>query len=144
MDVNPARFLVDSRYRHEVAIPRLRAALDRAWSGLATEVRESFRALGLVLVAAEGRALTLEEKGQIKRQLQDVVKAIPMLGVFLLPGGMILLPVLLKVLPFDLRLSGFREPVDAPLLDTETVASPAPPSVDDSGRHSDAAPENPE
>jgi hypothetical protein len=44
----------------------------------------------------------------MREQLVDVAKTVPSLAVFALPGGFILLPVVLKLLPFDLRPSSFR------------------------------------
>ena len=108
-DISTSRFLTDRSYREKKALPSLRRALKRSWNGMAREGRESFQALGHILSAADGRSLTSEEKDQVVHQLQDLAKAIPMLAVFMLPGGMLLLPLLLKVLPFDLRLSAFRE-----------------------------------
>ncbi len=103
------RFLIDSNYREKEGIPALKQAMSRAWKGMAQETRETFRAMGQLIAMADGRKLASEEKAQLKEQLSDLVKAAPMLTVFMLPGGLILLPILLKVLPFDLRLSGFKD-----------------------------------
>ncbi|MCA8962856.1 MAG: hypothetical protein KDC38_20170 [Planctomycetes bacterium] len=103
------RFITDSRYRETEGLPALRAEFARAWRGMATETRESFRAVGHLAAVANGRTLTDAERGELKLQLQDLAKAVPMLAVFLLPGGMLLLPLLCKILPFDLTLSGFRD-----------------------------------
>lgn len=43
--------------------------------------------------------LTTEEKDQIKNQLLDIFKSIPALAIFLLPGGIILLPIAIKYIP---------------------------------------------
>lgn len=52
--------------------------------------------------------LTLDEKEKVKTQFMDIVKSMPALAIFLLPGGAILLPLILKVLP-DLIPSAFRD-----------------------------------
>lgn len=52
--------------------------------------------------------LTPEEKEKIKIQLLDICKAIPSLAVFLLPGGALLLPLLIKLIP-DILPSAFKE-----------------------------------
>jgi hypothetical protein len=38
----------------------------------------------------------------------DVLKSVPSIGIFLLPGGAILLPLILKIVP-DLMPSAFKE-----------------------------------
>jgi hypothetical protein len=44
----------------------------------------------------------------------DVARSIPALAIFALPGGGILLPVLIKVLPFNILPSSFQdEPVSS-------------------------------
>lgn len=45
------------------------------------------------------RDLTAEEKTKVKEQLLDICKTIPSLTIFLLPGGTILLPLLVKFIP---------------------------------------------
>lgn len=52
--------------------------------------------------------LTEEEKQKVKSQLIDVFKSVPALAIFLLPGGMILLPLVAKLLP-DIMPTAFRE-----------------------------------
>ncbi|MEM7260746.1 MAG: LETM1 domain-containing protein [Planctomycetota bacterium] len=103
------RFLLDRSYREREGLPLLRASVTKAWRSMATETRESFQAVGHLASVAEGRGLNATERKQLQDQLQDLAKAVPMLAIFLLPGGMILLPILLKILPFDLRLSGFKD-----------------------------------
>jgi hypothetical protein len=43
--------------------------------------------------------LTDEEWQRLKDQLLDVFKSIPALAIFLLPGGMLLLPLVVKLIP---------------------------------------------
>lgn len=43
--------------------------------------------------------LNTEEKNKVKEQLLDVCKTIPSLTIFLLPGGSLLLPLLVKFIP---------------------------------------------
>ena len=40
-----------------------------------------------------------DEKSKVKEQLLDICKTIPSLTIFLLPGGAILLPLLVKLIP---------------------------------------------
>ena len=43
--------------------------------------------------------LSFEEKKKVKKQLLDICKSIPSLTIFLLPGGGLLLPILIKFIP---------------------------------------------
>jgi len=52
--------------------------------------------------AAGGATLTADEKRKVKEQLLDLAKAVPALAIFAAPGGMLLLPLLAKLLPFSL------------------------------------------
>ena len=52
--------------------------------------------------------LSKDEKKKVKKQLLDVCKTIPSLTIFLLPGGGLLLPILIKFIP-QLLPSAFNE-----------------------------------
>ena len=52
--------------------------------------------------------LSFEEKKKVKKQLLDICKTIPSLTIFLLPGGGLLLPILIKFIP-QLLPSAFNE-----------------------------------
>jgi len=54
------------------------------------------------------RDLSKEEKKQVKKQLLDICKTIPSLTIFILPGGSLLLPLLVKFIP-QLLPSAFNE-----------------------------------
>ena len=43
--------------------------------------------------------LTKEEQKQMYAQIKDILKTIPSLAIFLLPGGAILLPIFAKLIP---------------------------------------------
>ena len=45
----------------------------------------------------------------MKEQLIDLAKAVPALAIFAAPGGMVLLPLLAKLLPFDVLPSSFSQ-----------------------------------
>ena len=49
-----------------------------------------------------------EEKEAVKTQFKDLAKSIPALTIFMLPGGAILLPIILKLIP-DLIPTAFKE-----------------------------------
>ena len=54
------------------------------------------------------KELSFEEKKKVKKQLLDICKSIPSLTIFLLPGGGLLLPILIKFIP-QLLPSAFNE-----------------------------------
>ncbi|WP_077403211.1 LETM1-related biofilm-associated protein [Cellulophaga omnivescoria] len=43
--------------------------------------------------------LSVEEKRKVQNQLLDIFKSIPSLAIFMLPGGAILLPIFIKLIP---------------------------------------------
>ncbi|MEP2280647.1 LETM1-related biofilm-associated protein, partial [Maribacter sp.] len=45
------------------------------------------------------RDLSDEEKKKVQNQLLDIFKSIPSLAIFILPGGAILLPIFIKLIP---------------------------------------------
>lgn len=51
--------------------------------------------------------LTEEEQKKLKNQLLDICKSVPAFTVFMLPGGAILLPLLIKLIP-DILPSSFK------------------------------------
>ncbi|RFN60135.1 LETM1-related biofilm-associated protein [Marixanthomonas ophiurae] len=65
---------------------------------LQQELEESGE-LVVLLGKSTTRDLSVEEKQKVKTQLLDICKTIPSLTVFLLPGGTILLPLLIKFIP---------------------------------------------
>jgi hypothetical protein len=54
------------------------------------------------------RELNAEEKAKVKAQLYDIFKSIPSLAIFALPGGGVLLPIIIKFIP-QLLPSAFNE-----------------------------------
>ena len=61
-----------------------------------------------ILKKSTHTSLSEEEKEKIKIQLLDICKAIPAFAVFMLPGGALLLPLLIKLIP-DILPSAFRD-----------------------------------
>ena len=45
------------------------------------------------------RELSKEEKKKVQNQLLDIFKSIPSLAIFILPGGAVLLPIFIKLIP---------------------------------------------
>ena len=67
--------------------------------------------LVLLLTHSTHRSLDEKEKKKMKKQLLEVCKTIPSLTIFLLPGGSLLLPILIKFIP-QLLPSTFNENLD--------------------------------
>jgi hypothetical protein len=65
---------------------------------LLKELSQSKEAM-LLLTQSTKRNLTDEEQKKIQNQLLDIFKSIPSLAIFLLPGGMLLLPLFVKFIP---------------------------------------------
>jgi hypothetical protein len=71
------------------------------------ELSQSKEAMFLIKKSTR-TSLSEEEKLKIKIQLLDICKAIPAFAVFMLPGGALLLPLLIKLIP-DILPSAFKE-----------------------------------
>ncbi|WP_435414982.1 LETM1 domain-containing protein [Polaribacter aestuariivivens] len=71
------------------------------------ELLQSKEAMHLIRKATHSH-LTEEEKLKIRIQMLDICKAIPAFTVFMLPGGALLLPLLIKLIP-DILPSAFRD-----------------------------------
>ena len=89
------------------SIEEIKELLHKNKLRLAQELKESKEAVQLIKKATQ-TDLTVTEKDKIKNQLLDVCKSIPALAVFLLPGGALLLPLLIKLIP-DILPSAFQE-----------------------------------
>lgn len=87
---------------------RLDKAVRKNAKRLWREIEETGELMHL-LVEAGRRDLTQEEDLAVRKQLVDVCKAVPALALFAVPGGSILLPLVLKHLPFNMLPSSFVE-----------------------------------
>lgn len=67
--------------------------------------------LMLLLTHSTHRNLDEKEKKKVKKQLLEICKTVPSLTIFLLPGGSLLLPLLIKFIP-QLLPSMFNENLD--------------------------------
>lgn len=107
---NSAEFLRDSSSYEKVyssLTKRWMKVLGRNKDKIALELKESKVLISLVTKSTT-QELSKEEKDMVKEQLKDLAKSVPALTIFMLPGGTILLPILLKILP-DLVPSAFRD-----------------------------------
>ncbi|CAM3282058.1 Letm1 RBD domain-containing protein [Flavobacterium longum] len=74
---------------------------------LVKEISQS-KELMVLLAQSTQRDLDDKEKKKVKTQLLDICKSIPAMTIFLLPGGTLLLPILIKFIPKMLP-SAFNE-----------------------------------
>jgi hypothetical protein len=81
--------------------------ISRNRNRLLIEISQS-KELMILLAQSTKRELNTEEKKKVKNQLLDICKTIPSLTIFLVPGGSLLLPILIKFIP-QLLPSAFNE-----------------------------------
>jgi hypothetical protein len=89
------------------SVDEIKELLKRNKKRLAKELDQSKEAVGLIKKSMH-TSLNDDEKEKIKEQLLDICKAVPAFAVFMLPGGALLLPLLMKLIP-DILPSAFRE-----------------------------------
>jgi hypothetical protein len=89
------------------AVQEIKVSIQKNKKRLAKELQESKELVGL-LKKSTHKKLSDDEKGKVKEQLLDICKGIPAFAVFMLPGGALLLPILIKFIP-DILPSAFRE-----------------------------------
>ncbi len=89
-------------------VDRVSTAVTENLGAVATEIRETGELGYLLTKAAAGQRLTGEEKKKVRAQLIDLAKVVPALALFAAPGGSILLPLLVKLLPFNVLPSAWE------------------------------------
>ena len=107
--INTSRFITSGQYRNQVGYPWLKDIVVRNKNAVWREIGESEEMLRLLWRYGNGHTLTKAEQKQVRDQLLDLAKVVPALGIFALPGGAVLLPMLARALPWDLLPSSFRE-----------------------------------
>lgn len=65
---------------------------------LLTELSQSKEAM-VLLTQSTQRQLNDDEQKKVQQQLLDIFKSIPSLAIFMLPGGMLLMPIFVKFIP---------------------------------------------
>lgn len=70
-------------------------------SMIVNEVKESQELVQLLRKSVDDK-LSDDEKKIVRSQVLDLLKTIPSLAIFMIPGGTILLPILMKILPQEL------------------------------------------
>lgn len=98
---NPVKHFYDQTTQLVVTL------INRNRKRLVKEISES-KELMVLLAHSTQRDLNKDEKKKIKKQLLDICKSVPSLTIFLIPGGSLLLPILIKFIP-QLLPSSFNE-----------------------------------
>jgi hypothetical protein len=101
---NPVKHFYDQTIQSVVTL------ISRNRTRLLKEIFQS-KELMILLAYSTIRDLDEKEKKKIKKQLLDICKTIPSFAIFLLPGGSLLLPILIKFVP-TLLPSSFNENLD--------------------------------
>ncbi|MGO4904383.1 LETM1-related biofilm-associated protein [Flavobacterium sp. W20_MBD1_R3] len=101
---NPVKHFYDQTTQSVVAL------ISRNKNRLIREIIQS-KELMVLLAHSTRRDLDEKEKKKVKKQLLEICKTIPSLTIFLLPGGSLLLPILIKFIP-KLLPSAFNENLD--------------------------------
>lgn len=91
----------------ERMMDKVAAAVTENIDAISLELRETGELGTLLAKAAAGQPLDAAERRKVREQLIDLAKAIPALAVFAAPGGMVLLPLLTKLLPSGVLPSSF-------------------------------------
>lgn len=86
---------------------RWKKILTRNKEKLAVELSES-KELVQLMKKSMSEELSPEEKEKVKSQLKDILKSMPAFAVFMIPGGTILMPMMMKIIP-DLLPSAFKD-----------------------------------
>jgi len=82
-------------------VERVSTAVTQNFGAIVTEIRQTGELGALLAKAAAGTRLSADEKRKVRTQLLDLAKAVPALAIFAAPGGLLLLPLLAKLLPFN-------------------------------------------
>ncbi|MFH6972543.1 LETM1-related biofilm-associated protein [Flavobacterium petrolei] len=101
---NPVKHFYDQTTQSVVTL------IGRNKNRLIKEIVQS-KELMVMLAYSTRRDLDEKEKKKVKKQLLEICKTIPSLTIFLLPGGSLLLPILIKFIP-TLLPSAFNENLD--------------------------------
>lgn len=101
---NPVKHFYDHMTESVVVL------IKRNKNRLVKEIMQSGELVKLLALSAR-RDLDEKEKKRMRKQILDICKTIPSLTIFLLPGGSLLLPILIKFIP-QLLPSAFNENSD--------------------------------
>ncbi len=98
-------FMVGSavKLHRQRMIERLQGTIGENLGSIVREIRETKELAELLYRDSLGDELSKAERRKMAKQLVDILRAIPALAIFSLPGGALLLPLLFRVLPDGLK-----------------------------------------
>ncbi len=91
-----------------ISVAHISGVVQKNVGRLTVEIKETVE-LNKLLLKATHTKLSADEQLRVKAQLLDIAKTIPSLAIFAMPGGGVLLPILIKVLPFNILPSAFTD-----------------------------------
>ncbi|MFM8597347.1 MAG: LETM1 domain-containing protein [Flavobacteriales bacterium] len=96
----------DSSFAYKETSKRWLKIIGRNRDRLISEIKESKELMALLQKSTK-QELSSQEKEQVKEQVYDILKSMPSLALFLLPGGTLILPIVMKLVP-ELIPSAFK------------------------------------
>lgn len=96
----------DTGFAYKETSKRWLKIIGRNRDKLIAEMKESKELMAL-LQKSTRQELSAQEKEQVKEQVLDILKSMPSLALFLLPGGTLILPIVMKLVP-ELIPSAFK------------------------------------
>ncbi|TNE45359.1 MAG: hypothetical protein EP343_27285 [Deltaproteobacteria bacterium] len=123
--VNTTRFLADSDYRENVGVPWLRGVLESNREILVFQMQENQKSMGIMYRMSVGEKVSETEMSEALGQVAKMARLVPALALFLAPGGSLLLPLLSKMLPWEL-VPDLRPPAKTAEVDLQVVVENGP------------------
>lgn len=96
----------ESSFAYKETSKRWLKIIGRNRDRLIAEIKESKELMALLQKSTK-QELSTQEKEQVKEQVYDILKSMPSLALFLLPGGTLILPIVMKLVP-ELIPSAFK------------------------------------
>jgi len=102
-------FMVGSavRFHRQRWLGRLQNSIRDNLERIVAEIASTRQLAELLKKASRGETLTRQQRREMIRRLLDILRAIPSLAIFALPGGAVLLPLVFKLLPDELKPRSF-------------------------------------
>ncbi len=93
----------------EIVIQVFREVTVKTWM----EVQQTGDMLNILRKLSLGQETTEDERQMAIEQAKDLARTVPAFGVFMLPGGALLLPLLAKIVPWRMLPSSFDSELQA-------------------------------
>ncbi|RME27068.1 MAG: hypothetical protein D6806_05225 [Deltaproteobacteria bacterium] len=97
------------RNHRQLWLARLQRVISLNRERILTEIRNTSELAELLMKASKGQKLTPEQRRRMIRLMLDLLRNIPALAIFALPGGSIWLPLVFKLLPKELKPRSFDD-----------------------------------